>query len=169
MRVAGLVASAKRITTKSGDMMCFLGLEDFTGQVEVIVFPRLFERISRLLLPDAPLAVAGKLNVGEETVKVIADDIADLGAADGLGSGPFANGRKQREVRLRLGQGQENDDTFARLKEVFARHQGPVVVYLHFTASRRVVRADRQYWLDPVPEAVKALEEILGPGAVQVS
>lgn len=72
-------------------------------------------------------------------------------------------------MRLRLGQDQENDDTFTLLKEVFARYQGPAVVYLHFTASRRVVRTDRQYWLDPSPEAVAALEAILGPGTVQVS
>jgi DNA polymerase-3 subunit alpha len=165
VRIAGLVASAKRITTKSGGMMCFIALEDFTGQVEVVVFPRLFDRVSRLLLPDAALAVIGRLSVGEETVKVIAEDITDLGAANGA----FPNGRKSREVRLRLGQDQENDETFARLKVVFARHQGPAVVYLHFTASRRVVRTDRQYWLDPVPEAIEALEEILGPGTVQVS
>ncbi len=169
VRVAGLVAGAKRITTKSGDMMCFVALEDFTGQVEVVVFPRLFDRVSRLLLPDAALAVSGKLSVGEETVKVIADDVIDLGNAKGPANGAPPNGKRTREVRLRLGQGQENDAVFARLKEVFARHQGPAVVYLHLTASRRVVRTDKQYWLDPAPEAIAALEEILGPGTVQVS
>ncbi len=167
VRVAGLVAGAKRITTKSGGMMCFVNLEDFTDQIEVVVFPRLFDRVNPLLLPDAAVAVIGRLSVGEETVKIIADDIAELGAA---ATGTFGgNGRKPREVRLRLGEGQENDETFGRLKEVFARYQGPAVVYLHFTASRRVVRTDRQYWLDPMPEAVAALEEILGPGSVQVS
>jgi DNA polymerase-3 subunit alpha len=169
VRVAGLVASAKRITTKSGDMMCFLGLEDFTGQVEVVVFPRLFERISRLLLPDAAVAVGGRLSVGEETVKIIADDVAELGGAvNGLANGG-AGFRKPREVRLRVGQNLENDETFDRLKEVFARHQGAAVVFLHFTASRRVVRTDKQYWLEPSPEAVSALEAVLGPGTVQVS
>jgi DNA polymerase-3 subunit alpha len=164
VKVAGLVAGAKRITTKSGDMMCFVALEDFTGQVEVVVFPRLFERVGRFVLPDAAVAVSGRLNVGEETVKVIAEDIAPLEAGAQL-----ASGKKSGEVRLRLGDGQENDAVFDLLKGVFARHRGQAVVYLHFTASRRIVRTDRQYWLDPTPEALKELEEILGPGTVQVN
>ncbi|MDT8900590.1 DNA polymerase III subunit alpha [Anaeroselena agilis] len=164
VKAAGLVAGAKRITTKSGDMMCFVALEDFTGQVEVVVFPRLFDRVSRFLLPDAAVAVAGRLNVSEETVKIIADDIVPLGS----GAQPV-NGKKAGEVRLRLGEGQETDKVFDLLKSVFARHRGQSTVYLHFTASRRVVRADRQYWLDPTPEAIKELEEILGPGTVQIN
>lgn len=170
VKVAGLVASAKRITTKSGDMMCFVALEDFTGQVEVVVFPRLFDRVNKLLLPDTALAVSGRLNVGEETVKVIAEDIAPL---DGNGNGNNGSIRtgagKGSEVRLRLGEGQETAAVFDRLKEVFARHRGEAVIYLHFTASRRVVRTDRQYWLEPSPAAVRELEDILGPGSVQIS
>lgn len=164
VKVAGLVAGAKRITTKSGDMMCFVNLEDFTGQVEVVVFPRLFDKVSRVVLPDAAVAVGGRLNIGDETVKIIAEDIVPLGAGAAPGSG-----KKAGEVRLRLSQGQETDKVFDLLKGVFARHRGQAVVYLHFTASRRVVRADRQYWLDPTPEAIKELEEILGPGTVQIN
>jgi DNA polymerase-3 subunit alpha len=164
VKVAGLVAGAKRITTKSGDMMCFVNLEDFTGQVEVVVFPRLFDKVNRIVLPDAAVAVSGRLNVGEETVKIIAEDIVPLDAGAQLGSG-----RKTGEVRLRLGQEHETDAVFDLLKGVFARHRGQSTVYLHFTASRRVVRTDRQYWLDPSPQALKELEEILGPGTVQVN
>ena len=164
IRAAGLVASAKRITTKSGGMMCFLALEDFTGQVEVVVFPRLFEKANPLLLPDAALAVTGKLSVGEETVKIIADGIVPLEA--GVSGGPAG---KAAEVRLRLAARHETGQVFDQLKEIFSRYHGPTVVYLHFTGSRRVVRADEQYWLDPQPAAVQALEEILGKGSVTVN
>jgi DNA polymerase-3 subunit alpha len=164
IRAAGLVASAKRITTKSGGMMCFVALEDFTGQVEVVVFPRLFEKTNPLLVPDATLAITGKLSVGEETVKIIADEVVPLEA----GSGGSPNG-KAAEVRLRLAARHETGPVFDQLKEVFSRYHGPAVVYLHFTASRRVVRADEQFWLDPQPEAVAALEQILGKGSVNIN
>ncbi|HID09308.1 TPA: hypothetical protein EYP13_03700, partial [Candidatus Micrarchaeota archaeon] len=41
--VAGLVKDVSTTTTKNGDRMAFLVLEDKTGEVEVVVFPKLFE------------------------------------------------------------------------------------------------------------------------------
>jgi DNA polymerase III subunit alpha len=154
VKIAGMVASAKRITTKSGGMMCFVGLEDFTGQVEVVVFPRIFDKTSRQLLIDAPLAVSGRLNISDETVKVIADDIIPLDAA--------------REVRLKLRDHQETPQTFSRLKQVFERYHGSAAVYLHFIDNQRVVKTDPEFWLDPTPDALQALEKILGKDAVKV-
>jgi DNA polymerase-3 subunit alpha len=157
VKVAGLVASSKRIATKSGGMMCFVALEDFTDQVEVVVFPRIFDRVNRLLLPDAPLVVAGRLNISEETAKIIADDIFAL---DGAATA--------KEVRLKLRQHQETPELFDKLKAVFSRYRGQSVVYLHFVDTKRVVKTDRQYWMEPKPEALKELEAILGENTVQV-
>ena len=42
VKIGGLIVNAKRINTKNGDMMCFAAVEDFTGQIEIIVFPRVF-------------------------------------------------------------------------------------------------------------------------------
>lgn len=171
VKVAGLVGSAKRITTKSGGMMCFVSLEDFTEQVEVVVFPRLFDKVNRLLLVDTPLAIAGRLNVSDETVKVIAEDVSLLGETNGeISPGKTSyNNRRRGEVRLKLKKDQETPQVFDQLKEVFARHRGTTVIYLHFVDTKRVVKSDAQYWIEPTPEAVTALEEILGPGSVQVS
>jgi len=154
VKIAGLVGSAKRITTKSGGMMCFVGLEDFTGQAEVVVFPRIFDKTSRLLLIDTPLAVSGRLNISDETVKVIADDIIALDAAS--------------EVRLKLHNHQETPQIFTSLKEVFAKYHGSITVYMHFVDNQRVVKTDPEFWLNPTPDALRALEKILGKDAVKV-
>ncbi|MDR3564015.1 MAG: DNA polymerase III subunit alpha [Negativicutes bacterium] len=154
VKIAGLVASAKRITTKSGGMMCFIGLEDFTGQVEVVVFARIFEKTSRLLLVDTPVVVSGRLNISDETVKVIADNISPFDAAS--------------EVRLKLHSHQETPQIFAELKAVFTRFHGSSTVFLHFVDNRRVVKTDPEFWLDPTPDALRALEKILGKDAVKV-
>ena len=135
--------------------MCFIGLEDFTDQVEVVVFPRIFEKTSRWILPDMPVVVTGRLNIGDEAVKVIADNIAPLDGA-------------AKEIRLKLIKRQESPQTFDQLKDVFAKYHGKTAVYLHYVDGRRVVKIDPQYWLEPLPEAIAALEKILGKEAVQV-
>ena len=66
---------AKRITTKKGDTMCFATVEDFTDSVEVTVFPRTFYQNMNLLVPDTPVVVQGRIDMTDESVKIIADSV----------------------------------------------------------------------------------------------
>ncbi|MFZ5826711.1 MAG: OB-fold nucleic acid binding domain-containing protein, partial [Bacillota bacterium] len=71
----GILAGLKQVTTRSGSNMAFLTLEDQTGQVEVVLFPRVLTAAARLLKPDQPLLVRGKLQVQEEEAKLLADEV----------------------------------------------------------------------------------------------
>ncbi|MBP2654408.1 MAG: polymerase alpha subunit [Firmicutes bacterium] len=162
VKVGGLIASSKRITTKNGDMMCFLSLEDFTGSIEVIIFPRIFERTSRFLLPDSAIVVSGRLNVSDDgSAKILADGVSSFE----VGTGESC---ENQVIRLKVTRDQENDEVFAKLKTVFARYQGDSVVYMHLVDSRKVVKIDREFWMTPLSEAVQELETILGCDAVRV-
>ena len=66
VEMGGIVAERKLKATKSGDMMAFLQLEDMYGATEVLVFPRVYERLSALLAQDAALLLRGRLSVREE-------------------------------------------------------------------------------------------------------
>ncbi len=77
----GILVGLKQVTTRSGSNMAFLTLEDQTGQVEVVLFPRVLSASSRLLKPDQPLLVRGKLQVQEEEAKLLADEVLPLSAA----------------------------------------------------------------------------------------
>jgi DNA polymerase-3 subunit alpha len=155
VQAAGLIVSLKRITTKTGDMMCFMNLEDFTNQIEVIVFPRLYEKYGRLMLPDAPIAAVGRLNVNEDSVKLIAEEIKPLDTID-------------IAVRIKVSREQETAEVFAKLKTVFAAHRGQTIVFLQLVDSRRVIKTEPRFWIEPTPEALVAIESIVGKGSVLV-
>lgn len=79
--IGGLVTTVRTIVTKSGTKMAFVGLEDKTGEGEVIVFPKLYEQLGDTLRQDVVLKVTGNVsardregNVGDEA-KMIADQI----------------------------------------------------------------------------------------------
>jgi len=157
VRTAGLLTNSKRITTKSGGMMCFADIEDFTSKVELVIFPRIFEKTNRFLLPDTPVSISGRLNVSEDGVKVIADSI-----------GLLDSNTMTSEVRVRIYKAQENAEVFATLKEIFSAHNGSTVVFLHLVDSKRVIKTEKKYWITPSSQAIDALEGILGKGAVNV-
>lgn len=156
VKIGGLVATAKRLTTKSNDMMCFVGLEDFTGVIEAIVFPRVFEKVNRLLTPDMAVLIIGRLSVNEEGVKVLVQDVKPLGEA-------------KAEMRIRIEKNRETADIMAKLKEVFLAHRGKTSVFLHLTGSNRVIKTEPAYWITP-SEALKiAIEEIVGKETVSMT
>ncbi|MDF2633849.1 MAG: polymerase alpha subunit [Pelosinus sp.] len=157
VKVAGLIISAKRITTRNGGMMCFVALEDFAEQIEIVVFPKTFEKFNKFLLPDTPVRVSGRLSMSEDKAKVIADDVQLLGEPENM------------EVRLKISKQQESGEVFEQLKEVFRNHPGSTVVFLHLVDSRRVIKTEKQFWIKPTPQAIEALEDIIGKGRVTVA
>lgn len=82
--IGGLVSTVRTIVTKSGTKMAFVGLEDKTGEGEVIIFPNLYEQIGAKLVQDAVVRVTGKMsardrdgNLGTDA-KMIADDVVEV-------------------------------------------------------------------------------------------
>ena len=154
VQVAGIVTEAKRIPTKNGETMCFVTVEDFTGSVEVIAFPRTFERAGPLLTIDRPITVRGRISITDDKVKVIAETIKLLGQ------------KNTQEVRINIRREQETPEVFDGLKEVFAAYRGDTMVYLNLLDQRRLIKTDKSFWITPSPTAVQRIENILGPGSV---
>ncbi len=66
-----LISSVKRITTKKGERMAFLTVEDKTGTIDVIVFPRTYEEIKDEFQPNKATLIAGKINIREEEKSIV--------------------------------------------------------------------------------------------------
>lgn len=79
--VGGIILESRVIQTKSGSKMAFTKMEDKTGEMEIIVFPKLYEEIGEKLVQDEVVRVKGKINARDrdgkitEDVKIIADEI----------------------------------------------------------------------------------------------
>ncbi len=74
--IAGLLSSLRAIITKKGKPMAFLKLEDLQGSMEVVVFPRVYEKVKEILIEDKILLVRGKVDTGRgDSANVLADKI----------------------------------------------------------------------------------------------
>ena len=154
VRIGGLLTIAKRIATKKGDTMCFAALEDFTHSIEVIVFPRVFYQNVNILVPEQALMVQGKVNLTDDGAKILADNICTLD-------------EYQPDYYITLHESQENESTYAALKEIFSRYHGSHVVYLHLVDRRQRIKTEPQFWLDGTAQAEAAIEMLLGKGTVR--
>ncbi len=94
MSLCGIVAGIKELTTKKGDRMAFVTLEDLSGFVELVIFPEVYLAASELLKSEEPLLVRGAVDAGEE----VQDD------GEGPGGGRQRSGRRGQPRQQAAGQ-----------------------------------------------------------------
>ena len=73
--VGGIVAALRQMTTKKGDPMVFLQLEDTTGGAECVVFNSTYANARELCVADRILIVKGRVDHKEGETKLIALDV----------------------------------------------------------------------------------------------
>ncbi len=74
--MAGILALAKGRITKKGSMMGIITLEDLTGQLEGLIFPKIYDRFVDLLVADNLVVLTGKLSFREdEDAKLLVDTV----------------------------------------------------------------------------------------------
>ena len=152
--VAGIIRKAKRVTTKKGDMMCFLEIEDFLGVVEVIVFPKAFYDNINYLAPDIPVVVRGKLDKSDDTNKIISEKV--IGLED-----------YTPEFCIIVKPEQEDNAFFSKITETLQENAGPCPVYMYFMSSKKMIKGNREFWIDGSETVVNNLKNLLGKNSIK--
>jgi DNA polymerase-3 subunit alpha len=80
--LCGTVKEARRITTKKGDAMCIVQLEDVSGSVNVTVFPKLYEETAELWVEDTILIVRGEVQVRRDEALILCNSVEQLIAVE---------------------------------------------------------------------------------------
>jgi DNA polymerase-3 subunit alpha len=101
--VGGLATSVRTNTTRKGDMMAMLQLDDTRGFAEVMVFPRVYAKCSACVREDAVLKVKGKVERKEGIPRIVALEMEELHLEPGadpvyLDAGTFV-GHSQKVAR----------------------------------------------------------------------
>ncbi len=74
----GVITRVKRIVTKSGEGMLFAEIEDHTGSIEVVVFPRVLTATASAWIAETVVLVRGKLSDRDGIPKVLADHVVQV-------------------------------------------------------------------------------------------
>jgi len=74
--VGGLILDKKIKYTKNDKIMAFIQLEDLVGSLEIVVFPRDYEKFSKYLEEDRKIFIKGRVSVEEDKdAKLICESI----------------------------------------------------------------------------------------------
>lgn len=77
--MAGIITGVKGKATKKGAYMAFVTLEDLTGQIECLVFPKVYERYQAMMAVDDLVVITGRLSIREdEAPKLLMEKLVPL-------------------------------------------------------------------------------------------
>jgi DNA polymerase-3 subunit alpha len=159
--IGGVVNSLKETTTKKGDRMAFLTLEDLNGVVEVIVFSDLYKKSALALKGDDPLFIKGRIDAGEESVKIIASEVLSLDQA---------MSQLTTTVHLHLRSDRLEKEDLAAIREIFQDCRGSCSAYLHLLLpgnGEAVISLGDEWKVNSTDRLVSRLRDLLGYEAVQ--
>jgi DNA polymerase-3 subunit alpha len=80
-KLGGILTAVKEIMTKKGDRMAFATLEDFGGKIEVVIFPKSYEKCKDSVRVGNVVVVKGQVEGNEQGAKVLASQIESLEVA----------------------------------------------------------------------------------------
>jgi DNA polymerase-3 subunit alpha len=172
--MAGIITGKKTLITKNNKMMAFVDMEDLYGQVEVVVFPNVYERYGNLVNEDTIVSVSGSINFKEgEVPKLLAEKIVDLKELKDVPAGSISGAPKLAKpeglikIKLPDGHGEHETErgkeavTLQEIKKIMKEHPGAYqsIVYLGNGGS---FRTSQELWVNPDEEFKKKIIDIVG-------
>ena len=121
--MGGIISEFKRLATKSGQTMAFVKVEDVYGQIEVIVFPKVFDKSRDLLKEEEVVKVSGKLQVKEGVPQIIAENIDKLEIKQ---DAPVSN--EQEFMGLIISE--QNEDKLNDILDILSSYVGDIPVII---------------------------------------
>lgn len=174
--IGGIITSIRKIYTRKNDAMAFVALETLDGDVELVVFPRSFEKYQEVLLVDNVLEIKGKINVkdreGRPTneLKIILDTAKPLNAET---SRRWLKPKPKKDkveisqddnveiagIEISLGSASDSQQLIA-IKAVLDGFKGDKEVFFKFTSTGQKLKYPSK--IEPQKVLLEKLRQIVG-------
>ncbi len=168
VRAAVVVTSVRERITQSGTRMAWIGVEDLSGQAEVMAFSRTLEstKVDEALKSDAPLLLTIQLDLDrtdDTRVRLLLEDAELL---------EHALRAHTRHLRVRLNAGQCDRDRLVALRRLLEAAPGSAEVRLEVRVPQKgeaLVVAGGGLRVEPSDDVVGQIERLIGRGSVAIS
>ena len=154
--VGGMITGKKMKTTKTNQLMAFITLEDMVGTVEVLIFPKIYEKSRAFLTEDSKVFLRGRVSIGDDPVgKLICEEVI-----------PFEQIPNELWLQFEDQElyGKKIDDVMAVLRESEGKDR--VVIYLK--KERMLKRLSENWAVDAGNGLTGQLASVLGAANVKV-
>lgn len=155
--IGGIINQVSRKVTRNNTIMAFASLEDLSGIMELVVFPKTLERCNSLIHEDLMIVVKGRLSFKEdEEPKILCEEIKPL---ENISSDKVYIKVDDKEKAMAVGK---------VLKVVLEPYKGDSPIYIFAAKERQSFRMAREAWIDMTTDVLSFLKEKFGEDNIKV-
>lgn len=181
--IGGIVTGLRQIYTRNNDAMAFVQLETLDSDVEVVVFPRVWEKSKDQLAVDSVVLITGKINAKDregklvDELKILADSVKPTVAEtarmfpppeqtiEGAPAQEDLPNENIESITISL-QSTTEGEKLLHIKRHLEAHKGSVPIMLHFAATAQNLRLPGG--IDGSESLIAGLIEIVGESNVVI-
>ena len=155
--LGGILAEVNQKVTRNNSIMAFLKLEDLTGVIEVVVFPKTLEKMRNLINLDSMVIIKGRVSIKEdEEPKLICESIEPLEKIN------------SDKVYIRVDDLQMVKFMKSQLVNITSQYKGDSALYVFTANDRKNYRMPRDMWVNLNSEVLFELKKIFGESNVKI-
>jgi len=157
IKLAGIISSIKKIITRSNEPMAFVSIEDETGKIEVLVFPKILKNNTLLWQMDNIISVVGRVNNKDGVLKIIAEEARSL-------EGEKTKSAKTKPTKFVLElSGRVKKEQLLEIKNVLEEFPGSLKVILKINRSSGTEEIKTKTQVKDSPDLKKKIKAFI-PG-----
>ena len=146
--------------------MAFLTVEDLSGTMEVILFPKVLLASATAVQDNAVVVVRGRISIKEdEAPKLLAETLVDIKEYE---PGKLRVDTKKNKSGLWLKLPSQTSSAYEKVCDLLDIFSGEMPVYLHFEDDKKTVLAPKRLWVATNSTMLKELASVLGEQNVVV-
>lgn len=163
---AGVVTNIEKITTSKGDPMLFIKIEDSVAQLEVLIFPKLYEQVHLWLTEEKIILVSGQVSEKDAEPKILANMIWSIdvnNVEQVMHQASLYQSKNMQKCKLLIKYPVTATPVLAhQVKELFNRYSGTNPVFL--AVDKKLIKTN--FTVRYCPQFVIEVEKLLGEKSV---
>lgn len=155
--IGGILTEVNQKVTRNNTMMAFLKLEDLTGTIEVIVFPKALDRLRHIIKEDSLVKLKGRVSIKEDELpKIICENIEGLEKING------------NKLYIRVKDKGAIREASNVIKNIIGDCLGNTPIYLFDAEKRQNYRLSKDKWINEDEEVIVNLKNHFGEENVKL-
>lgn len=174
--LAGIISRVHKIFTKHNELMLFITLEDLTGSLELIIFPKLLKQDINLWTEDKFIIATGRLSDKDDVPKIIVNSASEIDPQNPASALKNANrtnhnpnnNRRALEIYISINHKSFNANLHHQLKAIFDSSYGKNRVFLLVQQNGATRTIATNFYISHDDQLTAQIEELTGPNTLSI-